>query len=136
MTGLCHHLATTDRLGNLEPLGVVDIGSNSVRFVIYDGLTRAPTPVFNEKVLCGLGKSVASTGHLGDKSVSCAISALGRFHAIARNLGVKTIKAIATAAVREAVDGADFIARGQRELGARIESCRARKRQSSPLTGS
>lgn len=121
MTGLCHHLGTTDRLGNLEPLGVVDIGSNSVRFVIYDGLTRAPTPVFNEKVLCGLGKSVASTGHLGDKSVSCAISALGRFHAIARNLGVKTIKAIATAAVREAVDGADFIARGQRELGARIE---------------
>ncbi|MCB1515403.1 MAG: Ppx/GppA family phosphatase [Hyphomicrobiaceae bacterium] len=102
-------------------MGVVDIGSNSVRFVIYDGLTRAPTPVFNEKVLCGLGKSVASTGHLGGKSVECAIRALTRFHAIARNLGVKSIKAIATAAVREAVDGAEFIRRGQQELGAPIE---------------
>lgn len=121
MTGLSDHLSTGDDMSGLEPIGVIDIGSNSVRLVIYDGLTRAPTPVFNEKVLCGLGKSVASTSHLGDKSVRCAIQALARFHAIARNLGVKTIKAIATAAVREAVDGADFIARGERELGGPIE---------------
>ncbi|HRY08144.1 MAG TPA: Ppx/GppA family phosphatase, partial [Hyphomicrobiaceae bacterium] len=121
MTGLGDHLSTGDTMANLEPIGVVDIGSNSVRLVIYDGLIRAPTPVFNEKVLCGLGKSVASTGHLGAKSVHCAISALTRFHAIARNLGVKSIKAIATAAVREAVDGPDFIRRGERELGAPIE---------------
>lgn len=121
MTGLSDHLSTADPMANLEPIGVVDIGSNSVRLVIYDGLTRAPTPVFNEKVLCGLGKSVASTGHLGEKSVRCAILALTRFHAIARNLGVKSIKAIATAAVREAVDGPDFISRGARELGAPIE---------------
>lgn len=121
MTGLSDHLSTGDPMANLEPIGVVDIGSNSVRFVIYDGLTRAPTPVFNEKVLCGLGKSVASTGRLGNKSVRCAIQALTRFHAIARNLGVKSIKAIATAAVREAADGPDFIQRGERELGAPIE---------------
>lgn len=121
MTGLRHHLAGSDRSSYLEPIGVVDIGSNSVRFVIYDGLTRAPTPVFNEKVLCGLGRSVASTQHLGEKSVECAIQALRRFHAIARNLGVKTVRAIATAAVREAVDGGDFISRGQQALGARIE---------------
>lgn len=121
MTGLSDHLSTSDPMANLEPIGVVDIGSNSVRLVIYDGLTRAPTPVFNEKVLCGLGKSVASTGRLGNKSVRCAINALTRFHAIARNLGVKSIKAIATAAVREAADGPDFIKQGERELGSHIE---------------
>lgn len=121
MTALRDLLSVRERARELEPIGVVDIGSNSVRFVIYDGLTRAPTPVFNEKVLCGLGKSVASTEHLGDKSVDCAISALRRFHAIARNLGVKTMRAIATAAVREAVDGGAFITRAQKELGFRVE---------------
>ena len=73
MTGLRHHLATPDRLGELEPIGVVDIGSNSVRLVIYDGLTRAPTPVFNEKVLCGLGRSIASSGKLDTEGVSRAL---------------------------------------------------------------
>ena len=43
----------------LEPIGVIDIGSNSVRLVIYEGAVRAPTPLFNEKVLCGLGRSIA-----------------------------------------------------------------------------
>lgn len=121
MTALSKLLPMRERVREREPIGVVDIGSNSVRFVIYDGLSRAPTPVFNEKVLCGLGKSVASTSHLGAKSVACALSALARFHAIARNLGVKNLRAIATAAVREAVDGADFISRGQQALGAPIE---------------
>ena len=45
---------------DLEPIGVIDIGSNSVRLVIYEGAVRAPTPVFNEKVLCGLGRTIAS----------------------------------------------------------------------------
>ena len=53
------------RLPSLEPIGVIDIGSNSVRLVVYEGAVRAPTPLFNEKVLCGLGRSVASTGSLG-----------------------------------------------------------------------
>lgn len=121
MTALSNLLPIRETMREREPIGVVDIGSNSVRFVIYDGLSRAPTPVFNEKVLCGLGKSVASTSHLGAKSVECALSALARFHAIARNLGVKNLRAIATAAVREAVDGADFIKRGQQALGMPIE---------------
>ena len=118
---LRENLLNAERVAQLEPIGIVDIGSNSVRFVIYDGLTRAPTPLYNEKVLCGLGRTVASTGKLGDESVSCAIAALTRFHAIARNLGVKTIRAIATAAVREAADGPAFISVGQQKLGARIE---------------
>lgn len=106
---------------NLEPMGVIDIGSNSVRLVVYDGATRSPTPVFNEKVLCGLGRSVASTGNLGADSIERALVALRRFHSIARILQVKNLRAIATAAVRDAKDGPSFIARGEAACGIRIE---------------
>ncbi len=108
-------------LEELEPIGVIDIGSNSVRLVVYDGAVRSPTPLFNEKVLCGLGRAVATTGHLGAESVTRALAALVRFRAIAQVLGVKNIRAIATAAVRDAIDGPDFIARGEAACGTRIE---------------
>jgi exopolyphosphatase / guanosine-5'-triphosphate,3'-diphosphate pyrophosphatase len=106
---------------DLEPLGVVDIGSNSVRLVVYDGAVRSPTPIFNEKVLCGLGRSIASTGRLDDASVKRALEALRRFRAIASILGVKRMHAIATAACREASNGAQFIVRGEDALGAPIQ---------------
>jgi exopolyphosphatase/guanosine-5'-triphosphate,3'-diphosphate pyrophosphatase len=109
------------RNGELEPIGVIDIGSNSVRLVVYEGAVRSPTPIFNEKVLCGLGRAVGSTGHLGSDSVERALAALTRFRAIARVLAVKNLWAIATAACRDAEDGADFIARGERALGTRIQ---------------
>lgn len=105
----------------LEPLGVIDIGSNSVRLVVYEGAVRAATPLFNEKVLCGLGRSVATTGKLGSESIERALEALRRFHAIARVLRVKNLRAIATAAVREAADGPDFIARAEQIAGVRVE---------------
>lgn len=114
-------IALSRRLRELEPLGVIDIGSNSVRLVVYEGAVRAPTPLFNEKVLCGLGRSVATTGHLGEDAINCALAALRRFHAIARVLKVKNLRAIATAAVRDAADGAEFIARGERVVGTHIE---------------
>jgi hypothetical protein len=50
------------RLKGLEPVAVIDIGSNSVRMVIYEGIVRAPTIFFNEKILSGLGKGLAQTG--------------------------------------------------------------------------
>ena len=109
------------RKGELEPIGVVDIGSNSVRLVIYEGAVRSATPIFNEKVLCGLGRQVASTGHLGEEAVERTLTALGRFRAIARILRVKNIRAIATAACREAADGPAFIQRGEKVLGTRIQ---------------
>jgi exopolyphosphatase/guanosine-5'-triphosphate,3'-diphosphate pyrophosphatase len=109
------------RNGELEPMGVIDIGSNSVRLVVYEGAVRSPTPIFNEKVLCGLGREVGSTGHLGGESVERALAALTRFRAIARVLAVKNLWAIATAACRDAEDGADFIARGERALGTKIQ---------------
>lgn len=105
----------------LEPIAVIDIGSNSVRLVVYEGAVRSPTPLFNEKVLCGLGRSVASTGRLGTEGVERALSALNRFRAITRVLGVKNVRAIATAAVREAADGRDFIARGNRAADTDIQ---------------
>jgi exopolyphosphatase / guanosine-5'-triphosphate,3'-diphosphate pyrophosphatase len=109
------------RFPGLEPLAVIDIGSNSVRLVVFEGAVRAPTPLFNEKVLCGLGRSVASTGKLGDEAIERTLAALTRFSAIVRILRVKHLRAFATAAVRDAADGPAFIERGQRACGAPIQ---------------
>jgi exopolyphosphatase/guanosine-5'-triphosphate,3'-diphosphate pyrophosphatase len=105
----------------LEPLGVVDIGSNSVRLVVYEGAVRAAQPVFNEKVLAGLGKAIASTGKLGEESIERALEALKRFRGIARVLKVKNLRVLATAAVRDAEDGKSFILRAEKAVGARVE---------------
>ncbi|MFA5956874.1 exopolyphosphatase [Hyphomicrobium sp.] len=110
-----------ERTAEMEPIGVVDIGSNSVRLVVYEGAVRAPTPVFNEKILCGLGRSVATTGSLGTEAVERALAALSRFRVISHILSVKNIRVIATAAVRDADNGGDFIERGERAIGAKIE---------------
>lgn len=102
-------------------MGVVDIGSNSVRLVVYEGAVRAPTPIFNEKVLAGLGRSVASTKRLDEEAVERALSALARFRTICRILAIKNLRAIATAACREAENGPDFVRRGEQALGAKID---------------
>ncbi len=109
------------RTAGLEPMGVVDIGSNSVRLVVYEGAVRAPTPIFNEKVLAGLGRSIASTGRLDDTSIDMALTGLARFRAILRILDVKNVRAIATAACREASNGPHFLARAEKALGNRIQ---------------
>ena len=106
---------------DLEPMGVVDIGSNSVRLVVYEGAVRSPTPIFNEKVLCGRGREIASTGRLDEESVKRALEALTRFRAILRLLDVKHVRAIATAACRDAANGPDFIVRGEKALGTRVQ---------------
>jgi exopolyphosphatase/guanosine-5'-triphosphate,3'-diphosphate pyrophosphatase len=106
---------------DLQPLGVVDIGSNSVRLVVYEGAVRSPTPIFNEKVLCGLGREIASTGRLDEVSVRRALEALRRFRAIAEILGVRHLNAIATAACREASNGPAFVVRAEATLGARVQ---------------
>ena len=104
------------RRPELLPVAVVDIGSNSVRLVVYEGATRAPTPLFNEKVLCGLGRSLASTGRLGADAVARALRALRRFRALIDQMQVTRVEAIATAAAREAVNGPEFIAKAERLL--------------------
>ena len=96
-------LAAHGRLPHLEPIGVIDIGSNSVRLVVYEGLSRSPAPLFNEKILCGLGKSIASRGRLGSEAKERALQALSRFRAIIGILGVRDVRVLATAAVREEI---------------------------------
>lgn len=97
------------RLGDKSPVSVIDIGSNSVRLVVYEGAVRSPTPLFNEKVLCGLGRSVASNGRLEGEGVTRALEALRRFRSICEMLGAGKPWVLATAAVREAENGAAFV---------------------------
>ena len=97
------------RLKSRVPVAVIDIGSNSVRQVVYEGMTRAPAVLFNEKVLCGLGKGLADSGKLDEKAVQCSISAIRRFRALARQLGVSKTFILATAAARDAKNGAQFV---------------------------
>ena len=103
-----------------RPVAVVDIGSNSVRLVVYDGLRRSPSPIFNEKVLCGLGKGVAITGRLNEAAISRALASLRRFRTLAKQIGVKQVYALATAAAREAENGEEFIDEAEKALGAGI----------------
>ena len=108
------------RLDYGPPIAVIDIGSNSVRLVIYEGLSRSPTPIFNEKVLAGLGREVQSTGLLADDAIEKALQALKRFRALCDTLHVRRIWAIATAACRDARNGRAFIAAAERICRTRI----------------
>ena len=87
------------RLGERKPVAIIDIGSNSVRQVVYEGLTRSPSILFNEKVLCGLGKGVAINGRLGKEASERALKAIARFASLARQLRVAESFVLATAAV-------------------------------------
>ena len=102
------------RLDHGPPIAVIDIGSNSVRLVVYEGLTRAPTPIFNEKVLAGLGRQVQTTGLLAQDAIDTALDALRRFRALCDILHVRKMWAIATAACRDARNGGAFIAQAER----------------------
>ena len=89
---------------------VVDIGSNSVRLVIFDGPARAPIAICNEKALCGLGRDMLADGSLNPASIEAALTTLKRFRIILRAYGDPHTQTIATAAVRDAKDGEAFVA--------------------------
>jgi exopolyphosphatase / guanosine-5'-triphosphate,3'-diphosphate pyrophosphatase len=92
-----------------EPVAVVDIGSNSVRLVVYSGRLRAPLPIFNEKVMAGLGAGLRDDGELSAESERKALSALCRYKLLLRHMGVKRAQVVATAAVRDAENGDEFV---------------------------
>lgn len=92
----------------LSRVGVVDVGSNSVRLVVFDGAARSPAYFYNEKLMCSLGEGVRETGKLNPRGRVRALQAIVRFQAVARSLGIDPLSAVATAAVREADDGDDF----------------------------
>ena len=92
-----------------QPTAIVDIGSNSVRLVVYSGAPRVPTPIFTEKVLAGLGAELAKTGELSARSQDKALAALRRYHLLIGHMGVRRTRVVATAAAREARNGAQFV---------------------------
>ena len=108
------------RLPGIAPVSVVDIGSNSIRLVIYEGMSRSPAILFNEKVMCGLGKGLAKTGRMDPASVERALAALHRFKALSWQARASTMFALATAAAREAQNGPDFIHQAELILGQKV----------------
>ncbi|CAM3127395.1 Ppx/GppA family phosphatase [Paracoccus nototheniae] len=104
----------------LKRLGVVDVGSNSIRLVVFDGAARSPAYFYNEKVMAGLGQDMARTGRLNPKGIDRGFSALARFAALARAMKIEPLTCVATAAVREAEDGPDFQRRVEKETGLKL----------------
>ncbi len=93
-----------------QHFAVIDIGSNSIRLVVYDDLTRAPFPRFNEKSLVALGASIDASGRMSAEAIGRAVKAIRRFAAIARAMGVETVHVLATEATRRASNGGDLVA--------------------------
>src|SRR5262249_47949092 len=108
------------RLQDRRPLSIIDIGSNSIRLVIYEGIARSPTILFNEKMLAGLGKGIVSTGKLDPEGVTRAVQEFRRFRALPDQANAEPLYVIATAAAREAQNGPDFIRRAEQILGTEI----------------
>jgi exopolyphosphatase / guanosine-5'-triphosphate,3'-diphosphate pyrophosphatase len=104
----------------LSRVGVVDVGSNSVRMVVFDGAARSPAYFYNEKIMCGLGKGLAETGMLNPEGRKRALAALKRFSLLAAGMGISPLTVVATAATREAGDGLDFQAEVLRETGLKM----------------
>jgi exopolyphosphatase/guanosine-5'-triphosphate,3'-diphosphate pyrophosphatase len=102
-------------------IAIIDIGSNSIRLVVYRGLSRTPAVLFNEKVMAGLGRGLAAGGRLSDDSMEVTLTALARFAHLCDSMGVDSLRAVATAAVRESVNGAAFVARIRAETGLEVE---------------
>lgn len=98
-------------------VGIIDIGSNSIRLVVYERISRSPLPVFNEKVLCGLARELDATGRLHPAGRAMALDNLERFVALADRMAVVGLDLLATAAVRDAADGAEFVAEIERRCG-------------------
>ena len=122
--------AAQGRLDYGQPVAVIDIGSNSVRLVCYEGLTRSPTPIFNEKVLAGLGREVHSTGLLAADAVDKALAALKRFRMLCDRMEVGAVWVVATAACRDAKNGKQFVGKPNASAAPRSRSFPARARPS------
>ncbi|MFC6584630.1 Ppx/GppA family phosphatase [Sulfitobacter aestuariivivens] len=104
----------------LARVGVVDVGSNSVRLVVFDGAARSPAYFYNEKIMCALGADMADTGHLSIEGRARALSAMKRFKKLADGMGLSELTCVATAAVRDATDGKAFCEEVRQATGLRI----------------
>ncbi|HHS89267.1 MAG TPA: Ppx/GppA family phosphatase [Rhodobacteraceae bacterium] len=104
----------------LSRVGVVDVGSNSVRLVVFDGAARSPAYFYNEKIMCGLGAGLGESGRLNPKGRERALAALRRFQLLAEGMELAPLTSVATAAVREATDGPEFCREVERETGLKL----------------
>jgi exopolyphosphatase/guanosine-5'-triphosphate,3'-diphosphate pyrophosphatase len=95
---------------HLPRCGVVDLGSNSVRLVVFEGHGRNPIAIFNEKAVLRLGRGLSATGRLNEDGMAQAFTVLHRYHAVARAMGAQPFEVLATAAVRDAQNGPNFVA--------------------------
>ncbi len=114
-------MAAPGRIAGAPPVAIIDIGSNSVRLVVYENLSRSPMPIFNEKEMAGLGRGVASSGELQPEAIAAALAALTRFRILCNAMGVTDIRVIATAAARLARNGPAFIAAAEEACGRSIQ---------------
>lgn len=109
------------RIKGAKPVAVLDIGSNSVRLVVYERLARALTPLYNEKFAAALGRGVSATGRIGDDNIARAIKAVRRFALVTRLMQVGSIYILATSAVRESENGAEFADQVSKMMGASVQ---------------
>jgi len=98
-------------------VAIIDIGSNSVRLVVFSGVDRVPNTIFNEKILVGLGSKLGETGKMDRRSMDLAVSTLKRFKKLCEQMSVPKIRVLATAAVRDAKNGRKFVKRVKEECG-------------------
>src|SRR5579863_3060719 len=102
------------------PYAIVDIGSNSVRLMVYDQLGRAPLPRFNEKSLCRLADGLAETGAIAPDGFRRTVEAARRFRAIADAMGVTRVDVTGTEAIRRASNGPELAKAIAREAGLKV----------------
>jgi len=108
------------KTGGMDRLAIIDVGSNSVRMVVYPPASLAAPPLFNEKAMCGLGRGQTPGGALSESAMVMAVNTIHRFAHLARAMKVGVIDAAATAAVREASNGEEFLERVLRETGVAV----------------
>lgn len=99
---------------------IIDIGSNTIRLVVFGGAPRVPVVLYNEKLLAGLGQGVIDNGKLSGSSIKTALAGLARFRTLVASMPVASFQVVATAAVRDAANGGEFLER-VRELGLPVE---------------
>ena len=105
----------------MSRFGVIDLGSNAARLVVYDRLSLGPFTLHNEKVFCGLARDLHKTGHLCADGAASALQNLKRFASLLQTMDVATVEAVATAAIRDASDGEEFLKKVEDETGIHLK---------------
>lgn len=108
------------RIKGARPVAVLDIGSNSVRLVVYERHARSLTPLYNEKSACALGRGLAQTGKIASENIDRALTAIQRFALVCKLMRVGKIHVLATSAVREASNSKSFVDAVEATMGAKV----------------